>query len=90
VSSKIIEMEEELRVVGNNLKSLEMSEERALEREDDFDMQIKQLTQRLKEVRMNLVPHAWCSTEQTLTTNLLSYLEFIARTHAQDHICSRY
>lgn len=43
-------MEEELRVVGNNLKSLEMSEERALEREDEFDLQIRQLTQRLKEV----------------------------------------
>jgi tropomyosin-1 len=43
-------MEEELRVVGNNLKSLEMSEERALEREDEFDLSIRQLTTRLKEV----------------------------------------
>lgn len=29
VYSKIVELEEELRVVGNNLKSLEVSEEKA-------------------------------------------------------------
>lgn len=28
ISSKIVELEEELRVVGNNLKSLEVSEEK--------------------------------------------------------------
>lgn len=48
--SKIVEMEEELRVVGNNLKSLELSEEKALAREDAFQLQIRELDARLKEV----------------------------------------
>ncbi len=48
--SKIVELEEELRVVGNNLKSLEVSEEKALQREDTFEEQIRVLTSRLKEV----------------------------------------
>lgn len=43
-------MEEELRVVGNNLKSLELSEEKALEREDTYNAQIRESTTRLKEV----------------------------------------
>ncbi|OUC47618.1 Tropomyosin [Trichinella nativa] len=47
--SKIVELEEELRVVGNNLKSLEVSEEKALQREDSYEEQIRLLTQRLKE-----------------------------------------
>merc|ERR1712226_929099 len=33
---KIIELEEELRVVGNNLKSLEVSEEKANQREEAY------------------------------------------------------
>lgn len=48
--SKIVELEEELRVVGNNLKSLEVSEEKALQREDSYEEQIRVVTQRLKEV----------------------------------------
>lgn len=48
--SKIVELEEELRVVGNNLKSLEVSEEKALQREDSYEEQIRTLSQRLKEV----------------------------------------
>ncbi|XP_003372636.1 tropomyosin [Trichinella spiralis] len=47
--SKIVELEEELRVVGNNLKSLEVSEEKALQREDSYEEHIRQLSQRLKE-----------------------------------------
>jgi tropomyosin-1 len=47
--SKIVELEEELRVVGNNLKSLEVSEEKARQREDEFKEQIKNLTARLKQ-----------------------------------------
>uniref|UniRef100_A0A0K0G2S4 Tropomyosin n=1 Tax=Strongyloides venezuelensis TaxID=75913 RepID=A0A0K0G2S4_STRVS len=46
---KIVELEEELRVVGNNLKSLEVSEEKALQREDSYEEQIRNLTARLKE-----------------------------------------
>merc|ERR1719400_2250580 len=34
--SKIVELEEELRVVGNNLKSLEVSEEKANQREESY------------------------------------------------------
>jgi hypothetical protein len=48
-SSKIVELEEELRVVGNNLKSLEVSEEKALQREDSYEEQIHTLSARLKE-----------------------------------------
>jgi len=47
--NKIVELEEELRVVGNNLKSLEVSEEKALQREESYEEQIRVLTQRLKE-----------------------------------------
>ena len=50
ICSKIVELEEELRVVGNNLKSLEVSEEKALQREDVYEEQIRNLTGRLKEV----------------------------------------
>ncbi|XP_072153110.1 uncharacterized protein [Bemisia tabaci] len=46
---KIVELEEELRVVGNNLKSLEVSEEKANQREEEYKQQIKNLTNRLKE-----------------------------------------
>jgi len=38
-----------LRVVGNNLKSLEVSEEKATAREETFETQIKTLSSRLKE-----------------------------------------
>ncbi|CAG0887636.1 unnamed protein product [Cyprideis torosa] len=47
--SKIVELEEELRVVGNNLKSLEVSEEKANQREEAYKEQIKTMTQRLKQ-----------------------------------------
>merc|ERR1712051_138827 len=46
---KIIELEEELRVVGNNLKSLEVSEEKANQREESYKEQIKTLTAKLKQ-----------------------------------------
>merc|ERR1711922_67381 len=41
---KIVELEEELRVVANNLKSLEVSEEKANQREASNKEQIKTLT----------------------------------------------
>merc|ERR1711860_127688 len=46
--TKIMELEEELRVVGNNLKSLEVSEEKANQREESYKEQIKTLTSRLR------------------------------------------
>merc|ERR1712063_86274 len=47
--TKIVELEEELRVVGNNLKSLEVSEEKANQREEAYKEQIKTLTTRMKQ-----------------------------------------
>merc|ERR1711860_314383 len=46
---KIVELEEELRVVANNLKSLEVSEEKANQRESSYKEQIKTLTAKLKQ-----------------------------------------
>jgi len=47
--SKIVELEEELRVVGNNLKSLEVSEEKASQMEETYSMQLRALSDALKE-----------------------------------------
>merc|ERR1711909_85873 len=46
---KIIELEEELKVVANNLKSLEVSEDKANQREDFYKTEIKRLTGKLKQ-----------------------------------------
>jgi len=45
---KIIDLEEELKVVGQNLQGLEVSEEKALKREEDYQRQIWELMNRLK------------------------------------------
>ena len=47
--TKILELEEELRVVANNLRSLEVSEEKANQREDSYKEQIKALTVKLNQ-----------------------------------------
>merc|ERR1712018_146546 len=47
--TKIIELEEELRVVAINLKSLEVSEEKANQREATYKDQIKALNSKLKQ-----------------------------------------
>merc|ERR1712157_599609 len=47
--TKILELEEELRVVANNLKSLEVAEEKANARESSYKGQIKTLTAKLKQ-----------------------------------------
>merc|ERR1712158_208711 len=46
---KIIELEEELKVVANNLKSLEVSEDKANQRESFYKTEIKRLTTKLKQ-----------------------------------------
>lgn len=46
--SKIIDLEEELKVVGNNLQQLEVSEEKAMAREETYQKQIRDLMMRLK------------------------------------------
>merc|ERR1712158_24711 len=45
----IMELEEELRVVANNLKSLEVAEEKANQREKSYKENIKNLTSKLKQ-----------------------------------------
>ena len=45
---KILDLEEELRVVGQNLQQLEVSEEKALAREEKYQDQLKNLTDNLK------------------------------------------
>merc|ERR1711983_322667 len=45
---KIKELEEELKVVGNNLQQLEVSEEKAMAREENYQKQIRELLNRLK------------------------------------------
>merc|ERR1712088_794416 len=46
---RIIELEEELKVVANNLKSLEVSEDKANQRESFYKTEIKRLTTKLKQ-----------------------------------------
>ena len=48
VENKIISLEEELKVVGQNLQSLEVSEEKAIQREENYQKQIRELRDRLK------------------------------------------
>ncbi|KAF7255537.1 hypothetical protein EG68_09275 [Paragonimus skrjabini miyazakii] len=45
---KIVELEEELRVVGNNMKALEISEQESAQREESYEETIRDLTERLK------------------------------------------
>lgn len=47
--AKIIELEEELKIVGNNMKSLEIAEQEAALRQESFEMMIQSLTERLKD-----------------------------------------
>merc|ERR1712200_359917 len=46
--SKIVDLEEELRQIGENLKALEVAEEKAQQREEEYKKQIKILMDRLK------------------------------------------
>merc|ERR1712234_74386 len=46
---KIIELEEELKVVANNLRGLEVSEDKANKRESHYKEEIKRLTVKLKQ-----------------------------------------
>merc|ERR1712243_55601 len=52
--TKILELEEELRVVANNLKSLEVAEEKANQREKSYKEQIKTLTGKLRQEQSSL------------------------------------
>lgn len=51
--SKLHELEEECRVVSNNMKSLEVSEQEAKQREENFAELMREYTAELKEVNNN-------------------------------------
>merc|ERR1712141_307201 len=46
--NKIVDLEEELRMIGENLKALEVAEEKAQQREEEYKRQIKQLSEKFK------------------------------------------
>lgn len=48
VENKIVNLEEELKIVGQNLQSLEVSEEKAIQREENYQKQIRELREKLK------------------------------------------
>ena len=50
MKSKLHELEEECRVVSNNMKSLEVSEQEAKQREENFADLMREYTAELKEV----------------------------------------
>lgn len=52
--NKIVELEEELRQIGENLKVLEVAEEKAQRREEDFKRQLRVLNDRLKTAESRL------------------------------------
>jgi tropomyosin-1 len=45
--AKTIELDEELKIVGNNMKSLEIAEQEAIQRQESYEMMIASLTERL-------------------------------------------
>ena len=47
--SKIQELEEELKVVSNNVKSLEVNEEKSMAKQDEYENTIRDLTSRLSQ-----------------------------------------
>ena len=46
--NKIVDLEEELRMIGESLKALEVAEEKAQQREEEYKKQIRTQTERLK------------------------------------------
>ena len=50
--SKLHELEEECRVVSNNMKSLEVSEQEAKQREENFAELMREYSDELKEVKI--------------------------------------
>ena len=59
--SKIVDLEEELKVIGENLKALEVAEEKAQQREEEYKRQIKNLSERLKTAEARLGIHDLCT-----------------------------
>merc|ERR1711956_103635 len=46
--NKIVDLEEELRMIGENLKALEVAEEKAQQREEEYKKQIRTLSEKFK------------------------------------------
>ena len=68
--NKVLELEEELRVVGNNMKSLEISEQEAVQREEIYEETIRDLTDKLKSViKMNTFDSALLDSIRVININ---------------------
>lgn len=50
LSSRVKELEDEVMIVGNNLRSLEISEGKASEREDTYQTKLNELSEKFQEV----------------------------------------
>ena len=77
---KAMELEEELMVVANNLKSLEVSEEKANQRETSYREQIKNLTVKLKqaEARAEFAEKSVQKLQnEVLCVKFISYFNFM-------------
>ena len=77
---KAMELEEELMVVANNLKSLEVSEEKANQRETSYREQIKNLTVKLKqaEARAEFAEKSVQKLQnEVLCAKFISYFNFM-------------
>ena len=59
--NKIVDLEEELKLIGENLKALEVAEEKAQQREEEYKKQIRLLTDRLKSAESRWVKIFLCS-----------------------------
>ena len=75
--TKILELEEELRVVANNLKSLEVAEEKANQREKTYKESIKTLTAKLKqaEARAEFAEKSVMKLQKEVSTRSLILLK---------------
>lgn len=52
---KCVELEKELHAITHQLRVLESSEERNAHREETFEKQVRELNERLKQVRIKLI-----------------------------------
>ena len=76
--TKIMELEEELKVVATNLKSLEVAEEKANQREVSNKEQIKTLTAKLKqaEARAEFAEKSVAKLQKEVGQDILMFSKF--------------
>ncbi|VDP78576.1 unnamed protein product [Echinostoma caproni] len=95
--SKIVELEEELREVGNNMKALEISEQESAQREESYEETIRDLTERLKAVSINYArlshvlpdPDPWNEMQFAAPFTCVVYSDYTRR-FAQPNYSRRY